>query len=208
MKELKVAVIQNGIIYKGIEPDRKSCCFPRICVDGSRWLCTFRSAPTKESSDNQQLLLCWSDDQGKNWSEPYAPFMPQSFSGTLGVFREAGIASLPDKSLIASLWWVEASDPKLPLFNWETEGLLKSLLFQSRSIDGGCTWIKPERVNTGAFQKSTAIDSHMLYTQGLLLYPFEQYKLYDEEGECLHYAAVMISKDMGENVGEKLYNRT
>ena len=47
------------------------------------------------------------------------------------------------------------------------------------------------------FRKSTVIDSHMLYSQGQLLCPFEQYKFYSEEGDWLHYGAVSISKDLG-----------
>ena len=114
-----------------------------------------------------------------------------------GVFREAGLSVLPDGTLLAALWWVDATNPSLPLFNWETEGLLASKLYQARSTDGWETWSKPVHVDTGAFNKSTAIDSPILYTHGLLLFPFEQYKLYDEKGDWRHYSAAMLSDDLG-----------
>jgi hypothetical protein len=187
----------SGIVYDNLSENRRSLCFPRLCVLNDRWLCVFRSAYKKEQSRGQETLLTWSDDEGKSFSEPISPFKPLEFEKKPGVFREAGISVINNNELLASLWWVDQSDPDLPLFNWDTEGLLGSKLFISRSYDKGQTWTKPEHVPTGPFTKATPIDSHIIVTKDKLAYPFEQYKNYYEEGEWRHYSAMMLSEDGG-----------
>lgn len=187
----------SGIVYDNILENRRSLCFPRLCVLGERWLCVFRSAYKKEQSRGQETLLCWSDDEGKTWSEPIAPFDPFEFEKKPGVFREAGISVINNNELIASLWWVDHSDPDLPLFNWDTEGLLDSKLFISKSYDKGQTWTIPVNVPSGPFTKSTPIDSHIIITKDKLAYPFEQYKNFYEKGDWRHYSAMMLSDDNG-----------
>ncbi|NJD03279.1 MAG: exo-alpha-sialidase [Ruminiclostridium sp.] len=194
---MKPKLTGNGLVYGGRLPDRKSCCLPRLCVSGSRWLCVFRSAFSKEQSRGQETLLTWSDNEGMSWTEPEAPFKPLVSDGKPGVFREAGITAGKTGELIAALWWVDYSDPCLPLFNWKTEGMLESKLFISKSYDSGETWATPQHVSTSPFMKSTPLAGHVIISGNKLAYPFEQYKTYDEEGDWLHYSAMMLSNDMG-----------
>jgi hypothetical protein len=191
-------LVANGLIYGGRSPERQSSCFPRLCVSGNRWICAFRAGFTKEQSRGQEVLITWSDDEGQHWTAPIAPFKPHLDGGKLGVFREAGISVGLDGELIVSLWWIDYSNPELPLFNWKTEGLLESKLFLSKSYDLGESWSTPVRVPTSPFHKSTAIDSHIILAGGKIAYPFEQYKNYDEEGDWTHYSALMISEDKGQ----------
>ncbi len=188
----------TGLVYSGRFTDRKSSCFPRVCAAGDRWLCVFRSGFHREQSRGQETWLTWSDDAGRTWSEPKAPFLPFTLNGKMGIFREAGITAAKNGELIASLFWVDYSDPDLPLFNWETEGLLECRLFLSKSHDLGETWKTPRQVSTGPFIKSTAIDGHVIEAGNQLAYPFEQYKYYNEQGDWRHYSAMMLSTDRGD----------
>jgi len=193
----KPRIVKAGMVYAGKSPDRASCCFPRICVCGKRWLCVFRAAPAKEQSRGQQTLLTWSDDEGATWTEPAAPFPPMAHEGAPGVFREAGLSEVRPGELLATLWWVDYSDPDLPLFNWETEGLLGSRIFVSESPDAGRTWKTPRPVRTGPFTGPTPPAGHVIVAGGCLALGFEEYKPYRQEGDWRHCSAMMLSADGG-----------
>src|SRR4030042_1085839 len=73
----------------------------------------------------------------------------------------AGIAAYPtalgaDK-VLAALCWVDHSDPALPFFNEETEGLLDTRIFLSLSKDGGETWSAPRLIDTSPYKVPTPL---------------------------------------------------
>ena len=93
-------VIDGGIVVASrSQTDRQSCAFPNICVlPGGRWICGFRAAPTKAATTGQHALITWSDDQGRTWSEPIAPFVPPKVEGKPDVIKTS------DGSLLAGFW--------------------------------------------------------------------------------------------------------
>jgi len=195
-------IVDKGIVFAGQEgTKRQSCAFPGICVlPNGRWICTFRAAPKKEPTEGQHVLLTWSDDMGKSWTEPSSPFSPYTSDGKYGLFRSAMMTSLGDGKILAVLCWVDHSDPKLPFFNEETEGLLDTQIFLSLSLDYGMNWSRPEKINTTSFNVPVPITGPILILKnGEFACQFELNKHYYDTVEWKHSSVMMFSKDKGKS---------
>ena len=190
----------QGVVCSGARGSaRSSCAFPGVAVLGSgRWICGFRAAPTKASVPGQRALLAWSDDQGAHWSEPAEPFVPPVMDGRLGAFRALQPTALGGSELLATLYWVDVSDPSLPFFNEETQGLLDSRLFTAISRDGGARWGELRRVDTSPYDVPTPITGPtLLLPSGEWACQFELNKHYEDTSVWRHASVMKFSRDRG-----------
>jgi len=178
--------------------DRQSCAFPGIAaLPGGRWLCGVRAACAKGDRD-QKVLLTYSDDQGKHWSEPYAPFTPPRLDGRKGTFRTCYVTGLKDGTVIAALSWVDLTHPELPFFNETTEGLIDTQIFLSRSVDGGLTWFAPVHLPAKPFAVPVPLTGPILKLHnGDLACQFELNKHYEDTTPWHHSSVMLISSDGG-----------
>jgi len=193
-------VINEGIVYEGQKgTNQQSCAFPGVCIlSNGRWVSSFRAAPVKESVTEQKVLITWSDNDGKSWCEPISPFSPFYINGKKGVFRSAMLASLGSTNVLAALCWVDCSNPALPFFNEETEGLLDTRIFFSRSVDCGETWSEPEMMDTAPFNVPTPITGPVLFLPGgKMACQFELNKHYYDINIWRHSSVMMYSWDGG-----------
>ncbi len=192
--------IGTGVVVAG-QPDtnRSSCAFPGICVlPGGRWICDFRAAPTKKGTVGQRALLLWSDDEGGTWCESVAPFTPPPIDGRPGLFRKATATSLGADRVMATLCWVDHSDPMLPFFNEETEGLLDTRIFHAASEDRGETWSAPVLMDTSPYHVPTPITGPaIVLPDGALACQFELNKHYRDTNVWRHSSVMMFSADGG-----------
>jgi len=195
-----VTIVNRGTVFAGRrDTDYSSACFPGVCVlPGGRWLVTFRAAPTKACVRPQRTLLACSDDQGAAWAEPFEPWAPPLIEGKPGAFRAGHITSLGGNELLAILYWVDVSDPSLPFFNEQTEGLLDSRLFMSLSEDAGASWSEPELIDTSPYTCPTPITGPaMVLDSGEWALQFETNKSYYDTSVWRHESVVMFSADGG-----------
>ena len=195
-----MTITDKGVVFTGREGTySQSCAFPAICVTpGGRWLCAFRAAPMKTPLEGQHVLLTWTDDGGKTWCNPTAPFAPPEIDGKAGLFRTACLTSLGGQKLLAAICWVDNSNSGLPFFNEETEGLLDTRIFLSRSDDGGETWTEPRLVDTSPYNVPTAITGPvLLFPDGELGLQFELNKHYNDLSVWRHASVLMFSRDDG-----------
>jgi hypothetical protein len=193
-------IVSSGTVYAGGgQSDRRSCTFPSICVSPSkRWLCAFRAAPSKSGLSGQQVLITWSDDEGHTWCDPVAPFRPIEVEGRVGSLRLAALTPLGDGSIIAVSSWVDDSDPSLPYYNAQTEGLLDTRIFLSRSANDGVTWSQPTLIDTSPFKVPTPITGPLLRLHnGELACQFELNKSYRDPSVWRHSSVLLFSKDGG-----------
>lgn len=193
-------IVDRGTVCAGRpETDRSSCAFPNICVlPSGRWLCGFRAGPTKLEITGQHALLAMSDDQGKTWSDPVSPFVPTPVDGRPGTLRAAAGTSLGGKSVLLTLCWVDYSDPSLPFFNEQTEGLLDTRLFHAFSEDDGQTWSEPVLMDTSPYNVPTPITgSALVLGNGRLACQFELNKHYNDTSVWRHSSVLMFSGDRG-----------
>jgi hypothetical protein len=178
---------------------RQSCAFPQVCVlSEDRWLCGLRAAPTKAGTIGQHVLLTWSHDEGRSWSDPISPFVPPPVDGRPGLFRALALTVLGGPRLLATLYWVDHSDPSLPFFNEQTQGLLDSRIFFCESSDRGATWSAPLLMDTSPFRVPTPITGPVLaLPNGELACQFELNKHYNDPGIWRHSSVLMFSRDGG-----------
>jgi len=193
-------IIAEGLVYSGADrADRQSCAFAGICVLATgRWICTFRAAPTKTGMAGQHTIVTWSDDEGRTWSDPTDPFVPPLIDGRPGLFRAGYVTDLGAGNVVATLYWVDHSDPAKPFFNEQTEGLLDSRLMLARSSDAGLTWTEPELIDTSPLHVPTPITGPtLLLRNGDWACQFELNKSYDDVSEWHHHSVLLFSSDGG-----------
>ncbi len=196
-------IADQGVVASSVpNTAHQSRCFPSVCVlhDGT-WLCSFRSGPLKTGSAGQPMLTRSTDD-GRTWSPPTAPFVAPSLEGTSkvpGVLHSAALTPLADGRLIAVVSWVDCSDPSLPWYNPETEGLLDTRIMLSGSDDGGRTWSKLQWVDIGRFATTPAplTGPMLVMPDGRWACPFETNKTYEDTGPWKQSAVMTFSADQG-----------
>ena len=190
---------QGTVVVGRKDTDMQSCAFPHICIlPSGRWLCSFRAAPEKAATTGQHPMLTWSDDEGKCWSNPIAPFVPPDVDGKPGLFRSLSPTAMDGQEMLGVLFWVDHSDPSLPFFNEQTEGLLDTRIFLVKSVDNGETWSQSQLVDTSPFNVPVATTGPILrLPNGDLACQFELNKHYYDTSVWRHSSVFKFSMDGG-----------
>lgn len=188
----------EGILFAGgANTSAASSCFPAIArlPDGSL-LASWRIGSQKDSADGQ-ILLSRSGDGGDSWSQPEElPAGP--WAADPGEVHYAPLTVLGHNHLLATLMWVDRSDPTLPLFNPTTEGLLPIRTWLCESRDGGRSWDDYRFMDGEPQGGPLAITGPVLVLDdGRLACQFEVNKPYEDTRPWRHAAAWKISSDGG-----------
>ena len=198
-------IIDSGIAVASTPgTDRQSLVSPGICVlEGGRWLATWRAAETKGATFGR-IFVSVSDDEGKSWSTPDSPFVPPAIEEKgierPGVFRFGFATALEGRHAVIALGWVDYSDPQLPYFNAETEGLLDTRIFLSHSYDEGDSWSVPELMDTAPISDATPLTGSILkLANGEWACQFELNKHYYDTTQWRHSSILMFSNDAGKS---------
>jgi len=192
--------IDRGIVFPSLPAtDRQSCAFPQVVVlPGGRWLVSCRAACTKGGKDGQHVMLAASDDEGQTWRLNASPFNASALDGKPGQFRALGLTALGGQRVLATLYWVDNSDPALPFFNEQTEGLLDSRIMFAESTDRGDTWSAPTLMDASPFNMPTPITGPvLLLPDGERVCQFETNKPYYDTSPWVHSSVLMFSRDGG-----------
>lgn len=189
-------VIDQGIVFESnADRGRQSCAFSGVCVlKSGRWLVTCRAAPAKKATEGQQVLLRFSDDEGRSWSKVSCPFNEiPTVSGRPGVFRAAYLTELDDGRILACLYWLDASNPDLPFFNAETNGLLDSRIMLAYSDDAGESWTTPQLLDTEPLKVAVPLTGPALkLANGEIACQFEKQKHYYSPEVWRHSSALIF----------------
>ncbi len=192
-------IIRRGTVFASFkDSDCQSCAFPQVTVlPGGRWLVGCRCARTKGGNAGQHVRLAMTDDDGATWTFA-APFAAPVLDGKPGQFRALALTALGGRRVLATLYWVDHSDPNLPFFNAQTEGLLDSRIMFAESDDGGVSWTVPALMDTIPFKTPTPITGPVLVLPGgERVCQFETNKPYYDESQWVHSSVMMFSRDEG-----------
>lgn len=197
---MSLRIVGKGtVVHSEPGTDRQSCAFPQVVVlPTGRWLVSWRAAATKGGNAGQFVSFSLSDDEGGLWSAPAAPFVPPPVDGRPGRFRVLGLTGLGGSRVFATLSWVDHSDPTLPYFNEQTQGLLDSRILFAESADGGRIWSAPTLLDTSPFNVPTPITGPVLrLPDGELICQFETNKPYLDTARWVHSSVMIFSRDGG-----------
>ncbi len=107
-------------------------------LQSGTWLSGFTVGPEKNHPTGT-LQLSRSRDGGRNWS--LVPFEFESqFGGLPGSLSAGELVETEPGRLLVFTTWFDRSDPDRPLFNPDTEGILRSRLLRAESTDEGDSW--------------------------------------------------------------------
>ncbi len=187
-----------------------SATFTDVCVlPSGRILVSFRGGPTKTPTNKgENGYYCYSDDGGKTFTEPKAPFGKIEIDGNPnGHVRNLQLLSLGGDKIFGVASVVEEIGEDLPYFNDETEAIKNTQLYQFYSHDGGLTFTEPKRIymkNIYVGKSCVLTSPPLLLKDGRIMVNFEVYKTYYDTGDFGHNASCIYSEDGGETWGEEV----
>ncbi|MBN2308477.1 MAG: exo-alpha-sialidase [Candidatus Hydrogenedentes bacterium] len=192
-------VDEGTVVSSAPGTEHQSCTFPGICVlPNGRWLVGFRAAPAKLSVAGQSACFTWSDDSGATWTPPASPFPPPEPGGKPGRNRTLHPTALGGSRVLATLCWVDSSDPSLPFFNETTQGLLDTRVFHALSTDNGESWSQPVPMDTAVFGvPCPTTGPTLVLADGEWACQFELNKHYHDTAPWRHASVLMFSNDQG-----------
>ena len=157
-------IADRGLVYKGpIDSDYQSAMMASMAVlESGRWACSFRAARTKAGTI-ETCLLCYSDDEGRTWSDPTMPWPVPAHESSPGRWRQAYLTATGPQSLIAVLAWIDDSDPHIAYWNEDQMTLIDTRICLSRSDDSGLTWSPPEFLDMYPIQLCTPLTGPMYH---------------------------------------------
>lgn len=195
---------ERSIVFDGSESENLcSATFTDVCVlPSGRILVSFRGGPTKTPNNvGENGYCCYSDDGGKTFTKPRAPFGTLEIDGRpTGHARNFQLLPLGGQRIFGVMSVVEEIGAELPYFNEETEAIKNTQLYTFFSDDGGETFSKPERIYMkGDYRDKACVltGPPQLLSDGRIMVNFEVYKTYYDRGAFQHNAACIYSRDGG-----------
>ena len=192
-------IIENKTIFGGNIKDRTniaSFCGLTKTSDG-RLMTTARLASGKDSDDGN-VAVWLSEDDGRTWSKPHMPFST-SFNGIKGCLRSGYISELSDKSWLITLGWVDRSVPGRSLYNKKTGGLCPMFPVISRSWDRGKTWSSLQKLDISPVVLPAAVTGPTLVPEdGSLAAQFEVQKEWNDTVPIFNISTLKLSHDNGQ----------
>ena len=203
-------IAEQVIVYDGSNSkDICSATFQDVCVlPSGRILVSWRGGPQKgpiNKGENGYYSI--SDDGGKTWSEPKAPFGTLKIDAGEGRARGFQLLSLGGNKVFGVMSLVEEIGEDLPYFNEKTEAIKNTQLYTFFSEDGGETFSEPQRIDMKSkYQGLSCVltSPPLLLKDRRVMVNFEVYKTYYDESSFSHHAACIFSDDGGKTWGEEV----
>ena len=203
-------IVEQVVVYDG--SNRKDLCsatFQDVCVlPSGRILVSWRGGSQKGPINiGENGYYCISDDGGKTWTEPKAPFGTLKIDSGEGRARGFQLLALGGNKVFGVMSLVEEIGEELPYFNEKTEAIKNTQLYTFFSEDGGETFSEPQRIEMKSKYRGLSCvltSPALLLKDGRIMVNFEVYKTYYDEGPFSHHAACIFSDDGGKTWGEEV----
>ncbi len=171
--------------------------FSSLCMLSSGdILAGFQNGPSKHSPVST-IRLCRSSDGGETWAEEPWRF-ETALDGIPGSLAAAEVVEASPGLLLLFTTWFDRSDPNRPLFDPETEGLLRSRQLVAESTDRGETWTPWREQSTGELTGCAGTGAVVRWADGTIAFPFESFKEFDDPRPVEPGAWLLVTRDGGE----------
>lgn len=194
----------RGLIYDAAaQPAHlRAACFTglRRLRSGSI-VASFQVGPTKHAPQSN-VKLFRSDDAGRSWNEIPTNF-PNAWQGAPGSLSSGELVEGPGGEWRVVSTWFDRSDPGRPLFDAETEGILRCRQLTTLSRDEGRTWSEWTEIATPGLTGCAATGPLVAWNDGTIAYAFESFKEYDDPSPARHAAWLLVSRDGGASFSQR-----
>ncbi|MDP6443248.1 MAG: sialidase family protein [Pirellulaceae bacterium] len=198
-------VVSRAVVYDASThaPQPRIAYFTSLCqLRSGDILCGYQVGPTKHGSENT-VAVSRSRDGGATWSGVDCQF-ETTVDGVPGSLAAAEMVEVEPGRLLCFTTWFDRSDPNRPLYNPETEGILRSKQLVAVSTDSGATWGDWREVPTPGLTGCATTGPALRFPDGLIAFAFESFKEFDDPEPARHAAWVIATQDGGETFGEPL----
>jgi len=169
-------------------------------LQSGTWLSGFTVGPEK-NHPTSTLQLSRSGDGGRYWS--LVPFEFESrFGGLPGSLSSGELVETEPGRLLVFTTWFDRSNPDRPLFNPDTEGILRSRLLLAESTDEGDSWSPWREIPTPGLTGCALTGPIVQWSDGTMALTFESFKEYDDPTPVRPAAWMLRSRDNGATFGE------
>ena len=169
-------------------------------LQSGTWLSGFTVGPEKNHPTGT-LQLSRSRDGGQTWS--LIPFEFESqFDGVPGSLSSSELVETEPGRLLIFTTWFDRSEPDRPLFDPETEGILRSRLLMAESTDEGATWSSWRNIPTPGLTGCAVSGPVVQWPDGTIAVTFESFKEFDDPTPVRPGAWMLRSRDGGMTFGD------
>lgn len=190
-------ILDRGTIFDATAapPERRFCTVPSLArLPGGRLVAALRAGSSKDAADEDALVLV-SDDDAATWRLVCPGFgdLPPG----RGRIRAAGLTSIGGDRLVACLTSVDRSDPSLPLFDPQTEGILPTCTLLAASEDAGESWAVLGEAPLAPHVGNAITGAILILQDGRMALPYEAWKAWGDARPGRHHAALRLTAPGG-----------
>lgn len=195
---MNMEIQRRGIIYDATQSsDAEKIAYTTslVVLDSGVLLAGWQMGTEKHTPHNT-IGLARSTDGGQSWQR-----IPHRFehvlNGVPGSFLAAEMVEAVTGRLQIYSTWVNRTDPTLPLFNPETEGLLPTKIVVCESTDDGDSWSAWREIDTGELKGCAVTGPILKWSDGSIGCSFESFKEFDDPSPVEPGAWIVVSRDAG-----------
>lgn len=167
-----------------------------VVLASGTWLSGFTTGQTKHHPECT-IRLSRSRDGGQSWS--VLPCQFESRWGDIpGSLAGAEMVEVQPGRLLLFSTWFDRTDPDRPLFDPETEGILRSRQLMAVSSDEGDSWSDWCEIPTPGLTGCALTGPVVKWSDGSIALAFESFKEFDDPAPAHHAAWLLVSRDGGE----------
>ncbi|MBN2294963.1 MAG: exo-alpha-sialidase [Pirellulales bacterium] len=187
---------ETGLVYDAAaqNANRRVAAFTALCtLESGTAFCSFSVGPQKHAVTST-VKICRSRDRGRTWETLPFEFCTQ-IDGVPGSIGPGEMVEVEPGRLAMFATWFDRSEPDRPLFDPETEGILHSKQLLAFSDDKGDSWSDWTVVPTPGLTGCAGTGPVLKWSDGMIGYPFESYKEFDDPSPSRHGAWLLLSRD-------------
>lgn len=133
---------------------------------------------------------------GRDWETVHLG-LSHRLDGIEGDVYAGYFAELEPRILTGAFVWVDRSNPDLSFVNPETAGVLEMRNLLATSVDGGASWHNWRELDLGPEEGCSCTGPIFEAAPGVLGFPYETWKSYDDPRPGVHTASLRLSYDGG-----------